>query len=95
MGSALERAAEAHERMEQTHELHGRGVTGRVKSLVEADLGLVEQARASAQHGLAAAQEMSDGYFVIASTGVLGVSSWRSATSTTRATIYVICPRSS
>ena len=69
---ALDRAVEAHERMEQAHELHGRGVTGRVKSLVEADLGLVEQAHASAQHGLAAAEELSDGYFVIASTGVLG-----------------------
>ena len=43
---ALERAVEAHELMEQTHEAHGRGVTGRVKSLVETDLGLVDRARA-------------------------------------------------
>ncbi len=63
---ALDHAVEAHELMEQTNEMHGRSVTGRYKALIETDLGLVEQARASVEDGLAAARERSDGYFVIA-----------------------------
>ena len=47
-------------------------MTGRVKALIEADLGLVDQARASAEDGLAAAQAMSDEYFAISSIAVLG-----------------------
>ena len=70
-GKALALGAEAYELTEQTHETHS-GIVGRVKALVEGDLGLVEQARASAEEGLAAAQSMSDEYFAIASIGVLG-----------------------
>ncbi len=69
---ALDGAIEAHELMEQTNELHGRAVTARYKALIETDLGLVEQARASVEDALPAAREMSDGYFAIVGTGILG-----------------------
>ena len=69
-GKALGYADEAYELMNQTQER--RGMVGRVKALIEADLGLVEQARASVEEGLMAAQAMADEYFAIASIGVLG-----------------------
>lgn len=69
---ALAHAVEAHELMEQTQETNARGMMGRVKALIETDLGLVDQARASAQGGLGAAQAMSDEYFAISSIAVLG-----------------------
>jgi DNA-binding CsgD family transcriptional regulator len=47
-------------------------MTGRVRALIEADLGLVDQARASAQAGLAAARAMSDEFFAISSLAALG-----------------------
>jgi DNA-binding CsgD family transcriptional regulator len=68
---ALALGAEAYELNKQCHEVHG-GIVGRVKALVEADLGFVERARASAQEGLAAALAMADEYFAISSLGVLG-----------------------
>jgi DNA-binding CsgD family transcriptional regulator len=43
-----------------------------VRALVEADMGLVEEARASAAEGLAAARESSNAYFTIAGRGALG-----------------------
>ena len=48
------------------------GWTGRVKALVEADLGLVEEARASAAAGLAHARAFSNEIFVLIILGVLG-----------------------
>ena len=45
---------------------------GRVKALIEADLGLVEEARASAEVGLAAAHAGSSEAFRILTLGVLG-----------------------
>jgi DNA-binding CsgD family transcriptional regulator len=66
---ALDYAAEAHELSQQI--LH-TGWTGRVKALVEADLGLVEQARASAEEGLAHSRAYSVEVHVISCLGVLG-----------------------
>jgi DNA-binding CsgD family transcriptional regulator len=51
---------------------HHRGHTGRLRALAEADLGLDEQARASAAVALAAADEMSDREWTILTLGVLG-----------------------
>ena len=45
---------------------------GRVRALVEADLGLVEQARAHAEEGLASARAMSQEIFAVLILGVLG-----------------------
>jgi ATP/maltotriose-dependent transcriptional regulator MalT len=68
---ALDRATTAHELGEQIHGAHS-GFTGRWKALVETDLGLVEQARASAEQSLAHAQASSNESFVIVILGVLG-----------------------
>ncbi len=54
------------------HLRHHRGYTGRLRAVAEADLGLVEQARASAAAGLAASEEMSDREWSILIRGVLG-----------------------
>ncbi len=70
--AALDHATEASELQEQTHEEHARGMVGRIKALIECDLGLVEQARASADEGVAVAQALSDEYFAISSMAVLG-----------------------
>jgi DNA-binding CsgD family transcriptional regulator len=51
---------------------HHRGHTGRLRALAETDLGLVEQARASAAVAQAAAEEMSDREWTILILGVLG-----------------------
>jgi DNA-binding CsgD family transcriptional regulator len=67
---ALDQAAAAHELSGQVQYL--TGFTGRTKALIEADLGLVEQARASAQEGLAHARAYSSEAFVIVIHGVLG-----------------------
>ena len=61
----------------QAHELHDRiqhdvGHTVRLKALAEADLGAVEQARASAETAMTTAQEMSDREWALLSAGVLG-----------------------
>jgi DNA-binding CsgD family transcriptional regulator/Cdc6-like AAA superfamily ATPase len=66
---AIDLAAEAQELAEQI--MH-TGWTGRVKGLVEADLGLVEQARGSAEEGLAHSRAMSVEVHVIIGLGVLG-----------------------
>jgi DNA-binding CsgD family transcriptional regulator len=68
---ALDHATTAHELGEQIHGAHS-GFTGRWKALVEVDLGLVEQARASAEESLAQAQASSNESFVIVILGVLG-----------------------
>ena len=67
---ALDHAAAARELSEQVQ--HLTGFTGRAKALIETDLGLVEQARASAEEGLVQAQEYSNEAFVIVILGVLG-----------------------
>ena len=68
---ALEHAVEAHELTDQTQYTHSRAWVGRVKGLVEADLGLVEQARRSAGETLAIADLVGEHYTVHA-LGVLG-----------------------
>ncbi len=68
---ALEIAGTASELDEQTL-AHNFGWKGRVQGLVEADLGLVEAARASARDALAFSQATTDEIFAIASLGVLG-----------------------
>jgi DNA-binding CsgD family transcriptional regulator len=47
-------------------------MVGRAKALIQADLGLVEAARVSAETGAAASRAMSDEFFEISSVGVLG-----------------------
>ena len=49
-----------------------RGMSGRIKGLIEADVGLIEEARASAEDGLRASEALHDQYFAIACAGVLG-----------------------
>ena len=69
---ALDIAVAAHELGQQTQDLHTRAWVGRVKAVVEADLGLVVEARASAAEGLAASEASSNGFFTVASLGALG-----------------------
>ena len=57
---------------EQTQFAHARAWVGRVRGLVEADVGLVEQARASVEEGLAFTQANSIEFHTIAGLGVLG-----------------------
>jgi DNA-binding CsgD family transcriptional regulator len=69
---ALDHAEAAYELGEQTQDLHTRAWVGRVKAVVEADLGLAEEARASAAEGLAVAEASSNEFFTVASLGALG-----------------------
>ena len=69
---ALEIASAASELGEQTQFAHNPAWQGRVGGLVEADLGLVEEARASAQNALEFSLANADEFFTIASLGVLG-----------------------
>jgi DNA-binding CsgD family transcriptional regulator len=69
---ALDHAIEADELTTQAQAGRGQGLTGRVKALIEADLGLVDQARGSAEGALAASNVMQTDYWAIASEGVLG-----------------------
>ena len=69
---ALEHAVEAYELGEEIENPHGRLWIGRMKALVEADLGLVSEARASAEEGLAHCEATSTEFAAIAATGVLG-----------------------
>jgi DNA-binding CsgD family transcriptional regulator len=69
---ALERALVAHELTELTQYPHARGWVGRARALVEADLGLVDEARASAEEGLAFSRATSNAFFTIVTLGVLG-----------------------
>lgn len=66
---ALDHSAAALELLEGG--LHS-GWPGRVTALVETDLGLVEQARASAEEALAYSRAMSNEIFIIVILGVLG-----------------------
>lgn len=69
---ALDHAAVAYELAEQTQYAHARIWVGRAKALIEADLGFVDAARASAEEAIASSQATSSGLFSIVSLGVLG-----------------------
>ena len=69
---AFDHAAVAYELAEQTQYAHARLWVGRAKALIEADLGLVDAARASAEEAIASSQATSSGLFGIVSLGVLG-----------------------
>ena len=69
---ALEHAAAAYELTGQTQHAHARHWVGRAKALLEADLGLVEDARASIHEVLALSEAMAYEIFVIETLGVLG-----------------------
>jgi ATP/maltotriose-dependent transcriptional regulator MalT len=69
-GLALDYATAADEVTEQIQ--HTAGFAGRFKALVEADLGLVDKARASAEQGLAHARAFANEAFVIIILGTLG-----------------------
>jgi DNA-binding CsgD family transcriptional regulator len=69
---AFDRVAEAQDLARQIMARHESGHTGRLRALVEADLGLVEQARVSAQQALDGAQAMSDREWEILTRGVAG-----------------------
>jgi ATP/maltotriose-dependent transcriptional regulator MalT len=69
---ALEHARSALEISEQTQDTHMRVFMGRIKALVETDLGLVDEARAAAEEGLRLAQKSSDEVNVFTCLGVLG-----------------------
>jgi DNA-binding CsgD family transcriptional regulator len=68
----LERARAAYELGEQAQHPHGRVWIGRVKALIEADLGMVEPARASAQEALEFAKAMSNPFATINALASLG-----------------------
>ena len=68
---ALDHADAAQELGEQRFPPTGAWV-GRIRALVEADLGLVEEARAHAEEGFASAQAFSQDIFMVLSLGVLG-----------------------
>jgi DNA-binding CsgD family transcriptional regulator len=69
---ALELANEGCDLGEQMRFAYHGGWKGRVKALIETDLGLVEQARASAEEGLAEMQAIGSEVFSLLSLGVLG-----------------------
>jgi DNA-binding CsgD family transcriptional regulator len=69
---ALDHAETALELSEQVQDYTTRSFVGRFKSLIEADLGRVEDARASAEEGLAISLELSNDVFAIASQANLG-----------------------
>ena len=69
---ALEHATAAHELTEQTQHSHAHNWVGRAKALLEADLGLVDDARASVDEVLAHSQTVAYEIFIIATLGVLG-----------------------
>jgi DNA-binding CsgD family transcriptional regulator len=69
---ALEHATRAHELSLEVWTQASSSWTGRVKALIEIDLGLVAEARRSAAEGLAFAEEGSNKTFVILIRGVLG-----------------------
>jgi DNA-binding CsgD family transcriptional regulator len=69
---ALELAAAAYELTGQTQYARGRASIGRQKALLETDLGLVDQARATAQEGLTFSEETEKDHYTILTLGVLG-----------------------
>ena len=69
---ALEHASSAHEFGEQTQFFHGPGWAGRINALIEVDLGLVEEARRSAEAGCEFAETYSLEFFAVFALGALG-----------------------
>jgi DNA-binding CsgD family transcriptional regulator len=69
---ALERATEGCDLGEQMRFANNGGWKGRVKALIETDLGLTEQARASAEEGVAEMRAYGNEVFRLLSLGVLG-----------------------
>jgi DNA-binding CsgD family transcriptional regulator len=65
-------ATVAYELAEQTQYAHARNWVGRAKALIEADLGLVEDARTSAEEAIASSEANLSELFSIVSLGVLG-----------------------
>jgi DNA-binding CsgD family transcriptional regulator len=70
--AALERTALALEFWEQMQAPHGVALTAYVRALLEVDLGRVEEARASAERGVAISRDLSDQEWEILSLGALG-----------------------
>jgi DNA-binding CsgD family transcriptional regulator len=70
--SALEFADRAQEFGGQIQKWHERAWVGRIRALVEADLGLADEARASARQGIARAQELSLDAYELHCRSVLG-----------------------
>jgi DNA-binding CsgD family transcriptional regulator len=70
--TSLEHARMAHELTELSQHPHALAWVGRVKALVEADLGLVDEARASLERGLAFTRATEKRFFVICCLGTLG-----------------------
>jgi DNA-binding CsgD family transcriptional regulator len=56
----------------QGHARHGQALAGYLRALIETDVGLVDEARASAQKGLASAEAMADEEWTMLTLGVLG-----------------------
>jgi DNA-binding CsgD family transcriptional regulator len=69
---ALDYAAEARAIAEQTHETQYRGMVEQFAAPVEADIGLVEQARRSAEEGLRCARSVSDEVYTLGNLAGLG-----------------------
>jgi ATP/maltotriose-dependent transcriptional regulator MalT len=69
---ALEHSGRAYELTEQTQHPRGLAWVGRAKALIEADLGLVDEARASAEKALTFSQESGKDFFTLVTLGVLG-----------------------
>ncbi len=69
---ALDLVSAALEVTEQTQAPHWPAFVGRIKALIEVDLGLVDDARASAEEGLASARSLADEVNVIHCLGALG-----------------------
>ena len=70
--AALERTALALEFWEQMQAPHGVALTAPLRALLEVDLGRVDEARASAERGVAISRELSDQEWEILSLGALG-----------------------
>ena len=70
--SALEHAAVALELAEQTGEVQYAAMACSYTASVQADAGLVEQARATAQRGLACAEQMGDEVYSVLNLAALG-----------------------
>ncbi len=69
---AIEHTTVADELTNQMRYAHGRLWVGRVKATLEADLGLVEQARASAKYSLGFAEAASNELYTVLALGALG-----------------------
>ena len=70
--TALERTAQALELWDQMEAPHGVAFTACLRALLEVDLGRVEEARASAERGVAISRKLSDQEWEILGLGALG-----------------------